>query len=415
MEQISEENISTIIQDLADANGHETRVSYTDGNRWAVNYIKETFESFDGLTSVTLDTFFASNATFPFDTEPLFNVVATLEGTVAPSQIYIIGGHVDATANLDNNLNWESDWLTAKAPGADDNATGIAAILEIARVLSDPANEFDAPVTIKFVAFGAEERHPAYDNRNHLGSRHFVQQSYSHGDDILGAYILDMIGHNSTGHDYFNIVSDTRSKELGEKMLEVNSVYQVGLSSNQPPFPEATYSDHDQFWLYRYKAILLIENAPPWQNNPPWYAANPFYHRRTDTFATLNVSQVTKLAKLTLSTVASLSGVVTSVETPREEVRPPQTFTLLQNYPNPFNAGTLIRYRLHSNGNVKLSIYNLQGQEVINLVDQLQPAGEYSLVWNGKDAQGQNLSSGMYLYSLKVGDRRSVKKMILSK
>lgn len=413
--QVSQENISRYVQDLANADGYQSRVTYTEGNRWSVNYIKETFESFAGLSSVILDTFFVANASLPHDSEPLFNVVATFEGKENPSQIYIIGGHLDATANLDNNLNWETDWPTAKAPGADDNASGVAAILEIARILSDPNNAFNNSYTIKFIAFGAEERHPAYNNNNHLGSKHYAQRAFMQGEEILGVYIVDMIGHNSTGKVYFNIVSNNKSRDLGEKMLAVNSVYQIGLTSNEPPFPEATYSDHDQFWLYRYKAILIIENAPPWQNSLPFYTANPFYHRESDKFATLNLEQVEKITKLTLATVASLASVVTSVESGEEVLNQPKMFSLFQNYPNPFNAGTFIRYRHLSSGSVTLSIYNLRGQKVVSLVNEIQPSGEYSVVWDGKDSKGRELPGGIYLYSFEVGGQRFVRKMIMSK
>lgn len=415
MSQVSQDNIRLYIQDLANADGHQSRISYTDGNRWAVRYIQDTFASFAGLSSVILDTFFVTDATPPHDSEPLFNVVATLAGRTNPAQTYIIGGHLDATANLDNNLNWDTDWPAAKAQGADDNATGVAAILEIARILSDPNNAFDNDYTIKFIAFGAEERHPAYHNNNHLGSKHYAQQAFAQREEILGVYVLDMIGYNSTGHDYFNIVSNNKSRDLGEKMLTVNSVYQVALESNRPPFPEVTYSDHHQFWLYRYKAILIIENAPPWQNRVPFYRANPFYHRQGDIFATVNLNQVTKVAQLTLATVASLTSLVTSVGVRPDVPDQPRTFSLFQNYPNPFNGGTLIRYRLLSSGNVNLAIYNLRGQKVASLVKERQPPGDYFAMWDGKDSKGRELSSGIYLYTLVVNEQRFGRKLILNK
>ncbi len=103
--QVSGNFINQHIQNLADADGHYTRVSYTQGNVWAAQYIKQTFESFPGLTSVAFDTFFAVNAPSPYDTIPLVNIVATLQGMGNPSQNYIIGGHFDATANLDPAYN----------------------------------------------------------------------------------------------------------------------------------------------------------------------------------------------------------------------------------------------------------------------------------------------------------------------
>lgn len=181
--EVSNDNVSDHIQNLANAGGHLSRVSYTPGNEWAAHYIKQAFDSLPGLTSVYFDTFYVFNAPSPYNTIPLVNVVAVLEGAQFPSQEYIIGGHLDATANLDPNYNWDVDWPTAIAPGADDNATGVACLLEIARVLSDSSNGFNNDYTIKFVAFGAEERHPAYNNENHWGSRSYVIQAFSGGDD----------------------------------------------------------------------------------------------------------------------------------------------------------------------------------------------------------------------------------------
>lgn len=413
LEQVSRENLQQHVQKLAEAGGHQSRVSYTEGNLWAVQYIHEVFASFPGLTLVVVDTFFAANATAAYDTVPLMNVVATLEGKTTPEQSYIIGGHLDATANRDGGLDWEADWATAKAPGADDNATGVAAILEIARILSDPANDFQNDFTIQFVAFGAEERHPAYDDHNHQGSRHFATEAFNRKDDILGAYILDMIGYNGTGTVTCDVVSNSESEELGLALLQANTDYGLGLEMNEPPFPEATYSDHDWFWLYRYKAVLLIENAPPWNSDPPRYTANPYYHKQSDEPGTVDYAQVEKVAQLALATVASLATPVTSVASP--EPASPESFLLHQNHPNPFNAGTQIRYQLPNRTRVRLSVYNLRGQRVATLVDGVQSAGAHTVAWDGRDAGGEDLPSGIYLYVLTAGDRRVARKLVLLK
>lgn len=79
LEKVSRANLKNYIATLADANGQESRVSYTEGNRWAANYLKETLASFSGLTTVEFDTFFVNGATPPFNNLPLVNVVATLQ------------------------------------------------------------------------------------------------------------------------------------------------------------------------------------------------------------------------------------------------------------------------------------------------------------------------------------------------
>jgi len=415
MNQVSRQNLETSIRTLADANGHKSRVTFTEGNRWAVSYLKQTFESFAGLSSVVLDTFRIADARPPYDSEPLFNVVATLEGREQPEKIYVIGGHLDCSGSRDYITDWESDWQTIKAQGADDNASGLAAILEVARILSDSSNGFVSKFTLKFVAFGAEEYHPVYSD-HHYGSMAFAGRASSEGRDILGVYILDMIGFNNTSYLHFDVVSDEASRVLGEKMLEVNSSYRVGLDSNQPPFPRATYSDHDSFWAFGFRSILIIENAPPWRNNLPWYKANPHYHTQEDTYTTINMDQVEKVTQLAVGTLASLAGVVTSVKTAGNETTiHPASFSLYQNFPNPSTGNALIRYYMRSTDKVRLRIYDLLGHEVLTLVEAYQPPGEYSIAWTGRDADGRQVASGVYLYVLEIGDRRLVRKMVFHK
>jgi hypothetical protein len=410
MAQVSDDSIYKHVLDLAHADGYFSRVSYTPGNEWSANYIKQAFEKFPGLTSVFFDTFFVFNAPPPYNTIPLVNVVAVLEGSQDPSQEYIVGGHFDATARNDPSYNWDVDWPTAIAPGADDNATGIASMLEIARILSDSSNGFNNDYTIKFVAFGAEEVHPAYNNEHHWGSRSYVIKAYSNNDDIRGVYILDMIGFNDTGNNYYNIVSDNQSRDLGRKMLEVNQTYQIGLATNSEPFPEETYSDHDQFWIYGYDAILVIENAPPWVNNPPWYNLNPYYHKQTDTPDRVNIPQVRKIAQNSLGVVAHLSSNITSIGPDRISGNIPQNFSLHQNYPNPFNPTTTIEFEIQKAGHARLEIVNLQGQVVGTVVDKEMMPGTYKTTFDG-----ERLTSGLYFYRLTTKNFSSTRKMVLMK
>jgi hypothetical protein len=87
----------------------------------------------------------------------------------------------------------------------------------------------------------------------------------------------------------------------------------------------------------------------------------------------------------------------------------PQKYILEQNYPNPFNASTRITYSIQQAGFVNLKIYNILGQEIQTLVNKFQKPGNYSVNFNTK-----NLSSGIYLYKLQIGDDFiETKKMIL--
>jgi uncharacterized delta-60 repeat protein len=93
----------------------------------------------------------------------------------------------------------------------------------------------------------------------------------------------------------------------------------------------------------------------------------------------------------------------------------PKDFNLGQNYPNPFNPTTAIQYSLPKTEYVTISVYNSLGQLVRTLLNEQKSAGEYNLIWDGTNQSGMKVSSGLYLYSLKAGEFRSVKKMLLIK
>ena len=198
-------------------------------------------------------------------------------------------------------------------------------------------------------------------------------------------------------------------------MLQVKQIYQIDLHSNSTPFPYATYSDHDRFWARGYRAILLIENAPPWNNNLPWYIENPYYHTREDTPERVNLPLVTKIAKLTLGTVACLTSPSLTELASNEPAELPEQFRLLPNYPNPFNTTTTIPYFLYTESMIDLSVYNLQGQKVATPFQGRQSAGQHEVHWQAVDAKGAELPSGMYLLRLKIQNRIESRKIILIK
>lgn len=91
----------------------------------------------------------------------------------------------------------------------------------------------------------------------------------------------------------------------------------------------------------------------------------------------------------------------------------PRTYALYQNYPNPFNPHTTINFFLPKRNAVQLEIYNTLGQKIRTLHDGAMEQGLHSLVWNGKDGLGKEVSSGVYLYRILSGDFHQTKKMIL--
>lgn len=103
---------------------------------------------------------------------------------------------------------------------------------------------------------------------------------------------------------------------------------------------------------------------------------------------------------------------ITSVD--ESEVLVPD-FALSQNYPNPFNPTTNIRYSIGGVSQVKISIFNIMGQEVKTLVNKNQGKGNYSVSWNGKNNGDKKVSAGLYFYTLEAGNFIQTRKMILLK
>lgn len=93
----------------------------------------------------------------------------------------------------------------------------------------------------------------------------------------------------------------------------------------------------------------------------------------------------------------------------------PKEFTLHSNYPNPFNPSTVISYDLSRETAVKLNVYDMKGRRINALVNQVQSAGRHHVRWNAKDARGNGISAGVYLYRLEAGGKVFTEKMIFMK
>ena len=110
--------------------------------------------------------------------------------------------------------------------------------------------------------------------------------------------------------------------------------------------------------------------------------------------------------------MAVVNNITTSTD---DDMLSPQTFALHQNYPNPFNPVTILRYDLPEDANVKITIYDMMGRVVSNLVSGQQTAGYKSVVWDATNNTVQPVSAGLYLYAIQAGEFVQTKKMILLK
>jgi len=204
------------------------------------------------------------------------NVYGVQTGTEFPNQKYIICAHYD---------DMPSGTL---APGADDNASGTAAVLETARVLS----QHSFPFTIIYALWDEEEQ-------GLIGSAYYAANAASNGDSILGVINQDMIAwdDNDDGNADVHTKSVGESHALKDKMLDVNLTYGIGLDLDVID-PGEPYSDHQSFWNNGFTAILLIEDDNDFNN---------FYHTTNDLFIHYNQPYYEKMAKLSAATLATLA------------------------------------------------------------------------------------------------------------
>jgi len=106
---------------------------------------------------------------------------------------------------------------------------------------------------------------------------------------------------------------------------------------------------------------------------------------------------------------------ITGPTSNENEVAPVYATALKGNFPNPFNPETTIQYSVKENSPVSIEIFNVKGQKVRSLVNNVKEAGEHTVVWNGTDDNGRAVSSGVYYFKMNAGKYSSTKKMIMMK
>jgi hypothetical protein len=201
---------------------------------------------------------------------------------------YILCGHYDTTARRSPSWNWTDD----PAPGADDNATGVAAILDCARVLGARTFDFD----IRFVFFTAEE----YGLK---GSEFYVERALADGDSILGVINVDMIGYDPLGHRTVVVMSNDRSEWIGDWLVEVEGSLGLALAplAVEMPGHMVGRSDHAHFVLEGFPVVSLWENLEGDSSE-----FNPHYHTLGDTAGYLSIPLVQDITSVFTGALAAL-------------------------------------------------------------------------------------------------------------
>jgi hypothetical protein len=251
-----------------------TRFLLADNRKEIATWILERFLSF-GYTDVKLDSFLNYvnwNGTF-IDTTWQYNVVCTMEGSSAPTEEYIVGGHYDSFCAPDPFF---------AAPGANDNATAVAATFEIARIMKKM--NYQPEATIKFILFGAEEL-------GLFGSRYDAQVARETGRDIRYMLNMDMISNNPDSLKQVKIYKYIYSEWAADVMADVFSRY-TDLDVFIPDVPAAGGSDSFSYWLWGWPTAYLEEMA-----------FSPNWHLLTDSIKNCNTEYCAEITRGAFATL----------------------------------------------------------------------------------------------------------------
>jgi hypothetical protein len=266
---VDEDSLKATIQTLED---YVTRLCVTEQFHDACEWVSGKMGSY-GISNEIVPFEF----TFYGSTYTSYNVVAEMPGLISPDVYVIICGHLDS---ITFGNPYES------APGADDNASGSATVVEAARILSG----FNFRYSLRFICFGAEEL-------GLIGSEIYAAEAFANGDSIIAVVNLDMILYAPDSLRSLFVPYDTQSTQLAMDMDEIAAEYVPELDVNVVYAPGVTYSDHASFWQYGYPALLGIEEGVD---------VNPHYHTETDLLA--NYTEFfpfgTECARAAIATVA---------------------------------------------------------------------------------------------------------------
>lgn len=220
----------------------------------------------------------------------LYNVVATLPGKGPDrDKEILLTAHYDSIASHEEG--WEEHWNEIPAPGATDNGSGVATVLEVARILS----RYDFNYTIKFIAFSGEEL-------GLFGSRDYSKHAADKGEPIAAVLNVDMLGHDEDGVLDVHVVTNEESSWIGSAFVAAKEAFQIGGVLKPVVDPKFVWSDHSSFWKYGYSAAMISEESD--MKSPEW----PKYtHSSEDVIDNINTDLGRVGLELVLSALALLA------------------------------------------------------------------------------------------------------------
>lgn len=268
---------------LSEQIGLRSMAQYDNLQR-AAAYIADDFEK-NGLA--------VQSQEYEVDGKMVRNIIAQKKGEHLAGKVLIIAAHYDSYYN----------------PGADNNASGIAALLELAHVLSLE----NTGMTIRYVAFVNKE--PPFYGTDKMGSAVFIESLKASGDDVAGVIILDSIGYYSTGlksqryppllglvyppkANFVALVSNSKSMDFARS---VESLLRVKMPIPLEFFVGFDFidSDHVLFWKNNYPAVLLTDTGS---------YRNPDYYSLFDTYPSVHYQNIVQMIEGLAQTIQALAN-----------------------------------------------------------------------------------------------------------
>ncbi len=206
---------------------------------------------------------------------------------------------------------------------------------------------------------------------------------------------------------YDNFVGGTLSTLLGSKLN--SSFAEAGYHSVALDAP-IQFSNGEEFYIAvkftnsSFISPIVADAQTPTELSTTYISSNGTSWYDLGTNAT--PSDVGIRARATLTLAQSIDD---------KEITAPNDFIMSQNYPNPFNSATTIDYSIPRQLPVTIDIYNLLGQKVKSIIDEVKPAGNYTAIWDGTDSNNRSASTGVYYYRISAGNMTDVKKLVLLK
>ncbi|MEE9383966.1 MAG: M20/M25/M40 family metallo-hydrolase [Nannocystaceae bacterium] len=266
---------SELTKTIFDLQAFGTRYTPTDGDDKARDYVAERLTGY-GL-EVQIDDFVAGG-------NPSANVIGKLTGSRDPEVVFIFSAHYDSTSNEASD----------NAPGADDNASGVAAMLEAARILSSYSFRY----SLWFVATGAEEQ-------GSRGSAHMVGWMGTDKVDVRGVLAPDMVAYwPMKDDDSLDILGDEDSAHLVDQMADLADA--LGVANKKWVNHSFCYGDdHTNFQEAGLPAISPMDCVEA-HNVQSSGESLPHYHRTTDTLDTLYMPFTTRVTQVMVAMFAEL-------------------------------------------------------------------------------------------------------------